>query len=175
MRSQPWFVITLGLVAVGSGATAQEILRERALPAGAIVRLTWPGEPPVRVRLLAPLAATTDTVRFCRYPTPPCWIAVPRDTLHRPRRGLVGIERRNGNQARHGAVVGAIAGSAAALLYLVGTAESRDAGQGGAQVAFVVSSGLAWAGLGALIGSGHDRWVPAQCTPRKEERLRWPR
>jgi hypothetical protein len=162
MRSQQWFVLTLGLFAVGTGAAAQEILHEPALPAGAIVRLTWPGASPERVRLLAPLALTADTVWFCRYPTPACWVAAPHDTLRRPRRGLVGIERRQGNQARHGAAVGAIAGSAAALLYLVGTAEGREAGHGGAELAFVVSSGLIWAGLGALIGSGHDRWVPAQ-------------
>jgi hypothetical protein len=162
MCLQRWFGLAVSALVCTSPAHAQGPVSLSVTPAGSVVRLTWAGRHPIRARLLEPLADTADTVRFCRYPTPACWAAEPRDTLRRARLGLMSIERRQGHRALHGALVGAISGGAAAMLVLIGTAEGRQAGHGGRDIAFVVSSSVLWMGLGALIGSGQDRWVPCK-------------
>jgi hypothetical protein len=147
------------LLAAPRGAAAQATPLTVPLPAGTVVRLTWAGAVPVRARLLAPLRQGADVVVYCRYPTPGCAGTPPRDTLRHAIAGLAQVELRRGTQARRGAVVGALVGAAGALVVLVGTAEQRRAGESGRAVAYVLGSGLVWGGLGALIGSGHDRWV----------------
>ena len=131
------------------------------LPAGAVVRLTWRGTAPIRARLLAPLPPTSAVVVYCRYPAPDCAGPSPRDTVQQPTAGLERVELRRGTQVRRGAVIGALAGAAGALVVLVGTAEQRRAGESGRAVALVIGTGLLWGGFGALIGSGHDRWAAA--------------
>jgi hypothetical protein len=59
-------------------------------------------------------------------------------------------------------VIGALVGTAGALVVLVGTAEVQRADASGRALAFVLGTGLVWGGVGALIGSGHDRWEPLE-------------
>jgi hypothetical protein len=153
--------VALLLLCAARSAAAQDVPVAEPLLAGTVVRLTWAGVAPVRARLIAPLREATDVVVYCRYPTPACAATPPRDTLRHATTGLVQVELRHGTQARRGAVIGALVGTVGALVVLVGTAEQRRAGESGRAVAYVIGTGLVWGGLGALIGSGHDRWVAA--------------
>ena len=131
-------------------------------PAGTIVRLSWKTAEVEAARLLAPLDSTTDTLRFCRYPAMACLATMPQDTIHRSLADLRSLEVRRGNQARRGMVIGAAAGASATLLLITTTAEQQPAGQSGRAVATVLIYGAIWGAIGALVGSGFDRWIPAQ-------------
>jgi len=161
MRRLGVALLLLCLLSVSPGADAQNVPLTEPLLSGTVVRLTWVDRAPIRARLLGPLHQSSAVVVYCRYPTPGCAITPPRDTLRHATGGLVHVERRRGTRARRGAVIGALFGAAGALFVLAGTAEVRRADESGRAVAFVLGTGLVWGGLGALIGSGHDRWEPA--------------
>ena len=55
-------------------------------------------------------------------------------------------------------MIGALVGAGLALVYVVGTAEQRPAGQG--EAGAIIGTGLTWGALGALIGTGFDSWKP---------------
>jgi hypothetical protein len=131
-------------------AAAQNVPVAKPLPAGTVVRLTLTGGAPARVRLLEPLHQTSTVAVYCRYPSPGCAATPPRDTLRHATAGLVQVERRRGTQARRGAVIGALVGTAGALVVLVGTAEVQRADASGRALVVVLGTGLVWGGVGAL-------------------------
>lgn len=157
-------VASMLLVGV-SLAQGQATPPDPILPAGSVVRLTWDSARPERVRLLAPLGPASQSVMFCAYLNPACTAWGSQDTVWKGRAGLERIEVRSGNQARRGAVIGFLAGTGLAVVYLLGTAEGQPAGRGDLTVLPVLETGLAWGGMGALIGTGFDRWRPYRPDP----------
>ena len=139
----------------------QEPAGSQPIPSGTAVRLTWAENQREAAVLLAPLDATTETLRYCQYPAPACLTYAPSDTLQRPIADLRFVEIRHGNQAKRGAIIGAAAGAGGTVLVILGTAEARPAGQTGRAVFTVLAYGAIWGALGALIGSGFDQWIPA--------------
>lgn len=129
------------------------------IDSGAVIR-AWMGNAQVRGRLLQPLRPGADSVRYCRFPGPPCDIDPDPGQLGwlRPEQ-LEHLDRQIGTRARRGAWIGGVSGLVFAFVgaSLAGAFCEYDC-DSGRETAFkmgvVVASS---ASLGALIGSAFPK------------------
>lgn len=150
-------VILLVLFATPLGAQVPRDLQP--IDSGKVIRFQAGGVV-ARGRLLAPLTATSDSVAYCRFPGPPCQPPTVAGQVGQLRPAtLEHLEVQIGNRARKGAWIGGVFG---AVFSFVGVAVSQGFCEynclGDMELVFratVVTA--AWAGIGALIGSGSPR------------------
>jgi hypothetical protein len=130
------------------------------IDSGRVIR-AWIGDAAVRGRLLAPLDPAADSVRYCRYPGPPCgvrpeptqvaWL-VPSSVNH--------LEVAVGNRSTRGFWIGGIANFAltlGAISFAQSFCESRACKSSTTELLFAgLIGGAIGGGIGALIGSGFD-------------------
>ena len=136
------------------------------LDSGTVARLTWDGsgreQVREQVRLLAPLAATSDSVRFCRYPSSGCGPGSVNPVQVRGTRALRQVEVRHGNHVLRGALWGAGIGILAGG-FALSFNELGDTRVGtGTQVLQFTLTLATFTGVGALLGSGGHDWAPAR-------------
>jgi hypothetical protein len=154
-------VFILGLAA--TPALAQGAPLTQLVDSGAVVRLTW-RERPTRVgRLLAPLGPTSDSVRYCRYPGPPCSSRSSSGVEFGPTDELMKLEIPRGSHATQGALIGAGIGAAVLGIGRLALADQDSpAPWTGQRVAGAITVVALSAGVGALIGRRSVRWALAQ-------------
>lgn len=128
---------------------------------GLVVR-AWLDSGQLRGRLLMTMRATDDSVRYCRFPGPPCdepgsrsqpaWLALEE---------LRHLDVQVGNKARRGAVTGGILGGIVSFLLgslASGFCEYDCPSDAEVLVTTLVVGGGTFAALGALIGSSLPRF-----------------
>ncbi len=149
------------LCATSGGASAQMPAGMAPIDSGRVVR-AWTGDVAVRGRLLAPLDPAADSVRYCRYPGPPCganpaptqvaWL-VPSNVSH--------LDIAVGTRAVRGAWIGGITQmllTMAAVSLADGLDECSSCNRSTTEYLFAgLAGGVIGAGIGALIGSGFDK------------------
>lgn len=157
-----WNTISVGmlLLVVTQGAEAQRPLTA-TVDSGLVVR-AWMGNIETRGRLLEPMGAGRDSVRYCRYPGPPCQAPVRPAQLgwFRPA-AFDHLDVQVGTRAAKGAIVGGVIG------FLIGTlggglaqafCEGQCPSDSEVLVKALVGGGLVGGGVGAVIGSGFPRF-----------------
>jgi hypothetical protein len=157
-----WYWLVLILGSAGRAASAQGAPVTQPLDSGVVVRLMWQQEPPRVGKLLAPLQPASDSVAYCRYPGPACSSSSTSGMEIRPTADLTRVEISYGSRAGRGALIGA--GVAVAVLGLGRIAfadQDSPAAWTGERVAGAITFVALSAGVGALIGRGSTRWMPA--------------
>ncbi len=142
-------------------ASAQMPTGMAPIDSGRVVR-AWVGDVAVRGRLLAPLDPAADSVRYCRYPGPPCGSApVPAQVAWLSPGTVTHLEVATGTRAVRGAWIGGITQmlmTMAAVSLADGFDECRSCNRSTTEYLFAgLVGGAIGAGIGALIGSGFDR------------------
>ncbi len=142
-------------------ASAQMPAGMAPIDSGRVVR-AWTGDVAVRGRLLAPLDPAADSVRYCRYPGPPCgsapeptqvaWL-VPGSVTH--------LDVAVGTRAVRGAWIGGVTQmllTIAAVSFADGIDECLSCNHSTPEYLFAgLLGGAIGAGIGALIGSAFDK------------------
>ena len=156
-----WWIAAVA-TGVATPARAQGPTMAVRLDSGTVARLTWDGRKREQVQLLAPLAATSDSVRYCRYPSSDCGLGSVNPVQVRATRALRQVEVRHGNHVLRGALwgagIGALAGGFA--LSFNGLSDTRVSTS--TQVLQFTLPFLSMTGIGALLGSGGHDWAPAK-------------
>lgn len=125
-----------------------------------MVRLTWTGSPPLRATLLAPLESQTDTVRYCRYPSPQCGVGSINPARQRSVAGLERIEVRQPGRIGHRTLLGAGIGLLLGGLAVEMAESLGETRLSGGQKVVLMSAGVAsMSAVGALLDLGSDRWA----------------
>ncbi|MES2123698.1 MAG: hypothetical protein V4503_03315 [Gemmatimonadota bacterium] len=163
LKILPAFVSLLLFLCLGGArqARAQLVQRER-IDSGALVRMTVTGAPAFRGRLLTPLLPGQPVLHYCRYPALPCRVNADTSaarSLEVAR--LTRLERQVGSYAGRGAmiagVIGAVGGGYLGYL-LTGLCDAPCGGPTRGAIGVGLGTGLFFAGIGALIGSGFGRY-----------------
>ena len=147
------------MLASPSVATAQAQPLTQVIDSGSLARLTWDGGARHRVRLLAPLGPTSDSVRFCLYPAATCRPGSMSSGQIRTRADLVQVEVPRGTHLQRGTLIGAGIGLLTSL-WLVGWLDSDETGPSTGRKLLV--GGLAFSvptALGALLGGSSEVWT----------------
>ena len=129
-----------------------------ALDSGEVVRLHEVGGSRLTVRLLAPIDADWQTVRFCRARAAVCEVGTLNEPQERRRQDVTTIDVRRGRRTAHGAVVGGLIGAVWGVLAM-GAAARSESPRARPMLAVPLGAALG-AGVGALIGAVSHRWVP---------------
>ncbi len=151
----------LCLVLINPADAAAQLPSQPPLADSGVVIRAWMGDTELRGRLLQPLRPGADSVRYCRFPGPPCdlnphpsqlgWLR-PADLDH--------LHRQVGTRAVRGAVIGGVGMFALGLiggLTLNGLCEFDCPSGTEIVLGSIIVGGLTGGSLGALIGSAFPR------------------
>ncbi|HET6343835.1 MAG TPA: hypothetical protein VFH51_02835 [Myxococcota bacterium] len=131
------------------------------LDSGTVARLTWRADGRQQVQLVSSLGPTSDSVRYCTYPSSGCGPGSVNPVQVRPTAALAGIEVRHGNHVRRGALWGAAVGIFMTAYGLTWMANAESKPSTGRQIGISTLMLGGSIGVGALLGSGGHDWVPA--------------
>jgi hypothetical protein len=150
--------LLLGLALVVTPLTAQQPRSFEPIDSGKVIRFQVAGVVN-HGRLLMPLTMGSDSVRYCRFPGPPCQPPIEPWQIGRLQPSMLEhLDVQVGTKAAKGAWIGGVVG---AVLGYVAAGFARGFCEGGSScpsdtdVAFIILTNTAvTAGIGALIGSG---------------------
>ncbi|HET8649270.1 MAG TPA: hypothetical protein VFL95_04460 [Gemmatimonadales bacterium] len=147
---------------LGPKALAQKRLGTEPLDSGTVVRLTWSDAQRQEAMLLRSYRPPGDSLIYCSYPVAACG-ADPAIRKTVSTEALRALEVRTGDRAGTGAVIGGVIGLVVAVGFALPLSESANGMKHAAArkilgVAGVTALGAA---IGAMAGSGSERWGPA--------------
>jgi hypothetical protein len=150
--------LLLGLALVVTPLVGQQPRSFEPIDSGKVIRFQASGVV-ARGRLLAPLAVSSDSVVYCRFPGPPCLPPIEaRQVGHLRLASLDHLDVQVGNHARKGAWIGGAVGTIFTFLAVAAQGLCEYDCLSDTELAFRAAISVAtWSGIGALIGSGSPR------------------
>ncbi len=150
------------LFCVSAGPVAAQVPTSMPTVDSGLVVRAWLDSGHLRGRLLQPMRADADSVRYCRLPGPPCDGAVAaRQVAWLPHNQVRHLDVQVGNRWKKGAWIGGISGAIVTFglgSFAAGLCDYDCPSGGTVAATSLVVGGVLFGSLGALIGSAFPRF-----------------